>query len=114
MLELYKTDFEYDAIGGIIKSEWWWDTEKKCMLNREVQDIDPVLQTNQAQYNDTDERARFKSETMNKVASIPMIAYQEIKKETGVDILDPNQSKEMRNILNDSDYRKLRTRPCKL
>lgn len=113
MLELYKTDFEFDAVGAMVKVEWWWDSDKEAMMSREVQDIDPILQTNQNQYNDTDERARYKSETLNKMASIPMLAFQEIQKETGINILNADK-KELKKVLNDRDFRKLRTRPGRI
>lgn len=67
-------------------------------------DVTDIIESNKAQYNATDERAGYSD--LNKVASIPMNIYFDLKKRG---IL--NDQKKMKAWLNDSDNRYFRTRP---
>jgi hypothetical protein len=68
------------------------------------QDVTDIIESNKAQYNDIDERARYGD--MAKVASIPMNIYFDLKKRG---IL--NDQKKMKQWLNDPDNKYFRTRP---
>jgi len=67
-------------------------------------DVTDIIESNKAQFNDTDERARYGD--MSKVASIPMNVYFDLKKRG---IL--NDQKKMKAWLNDSENKYFRTRP---
>jgi len=67
-------------------------------------DVTDIIESNKAQYNATDERAGYSD--INKVASIPMHIYFDLKKRG---ILD--DQKKMKAWLNDSGNRFFRTRP---
>jgi hypothetical protein len=72
-----------------------------------LQDVEPVLEANKILHADVDERARYGEWT--RVASIPLVVWEEWKKEG--DVRDPNF---LRKKLNDRDNLYFRTRPGRI
>ena len=108
MSKLY---LDKDPITGIAH---WVDTDEETGITSYGADQDSaaILELNQAEYNA--DHGRFGEWT--KVASIPMVAYAQIVAtgaigEDGEIRDDVEVKKALKKILNDSDYRKLRTRP---
>lgn len=72
----------------------------------DVQDVNPLLEENQAMRNQTDERARYGNKhTYHLEASIPVIWMPELMAKTS----NFKDKKELRRLLNDKRYRHLRT-----
>jgi hypothetical protein len=76
------------------------------------QDVSEILESNKAQYNQTDERARWSGEVFgNKIASIPLAVFQELNQKgicRGFAVID---KKRFKDWLNDPEQRHFRTRP---
>lgn len=73
---------------------------------RETMDVEPFLEDNVAMANHDDGWSEDKY--MRRCASIPLALLDQWKSE-GLDIHDRNNEKIVKRILNDPDYRKLRT-----
>lgn len=76
------------------------------------QNVTDVIEENKAQYNSTDERARWGEWT--KVASIPLALFQELNEKgicRGFMVID---QKRMKAWLNDPENRYFRTRPGRI
>ena len=85
------------------------DTEERVYIHT-VQDVEPILEANKRQYEVDDKR--FKHETMNHVARIPLVLIEKVKREQGIDLL--NDEKALKRFLNDPENKFLRTKPGKL
>lgn len=76
------------------------------------QNVTDVIEKNKAEYAATDPRARWGE--WNKVASIPLVCFQELNEKgicRGFSVID---QKRMKAWLNDPDNRFFRTRPGRL
>lgn len=106
-----KQYLDRDPITGI--SHWVSTDEETGITSYGAdQNMDAILDLNQAEYNA--DHGRFGEWT--KVASIPMVAFAQIVAtgaigEDGEVRDDVELRKALRKVLNDSDWRKLRTRP---
>lgn len=91
--------------------EWMrYDPVTKEMEVRSEQIVDPMLETAKANYNQTDERARWKD--MNHVGILPLEVWWHHKKVHGVDLMRDHDA--LRRWLNDPDNRHFRTRPGRI
>lgn len=100
---------EVEANG--IGVEYDYEELTDTLIERRVQDVEPILTHNKALANHDD--GYTPSRDMRRVASIPLVVVEQWMKE-GVDIFDPNCREEVRKRLNSSDYAYLRTAPGKL
>lgn len=104
---VFKDGFElldYEPLTGI--SYWFrYDEDTDTITMRETQDAEVLMRLTQAQYNSTDERARY-GDGLQKMGSIPMTLFYD----KGLN-KDPEAIKK---FLNDRDYQKFRTRPGRL
>ncbi|WP_043285644.1 hypothetical protein [Paraburkholderia oxyphila] len=91
-----------------IERIWHYDETNDTATIENRQNHDPLLEHTKGQYNAVDERARW-GDGMHKVASIPIIIYQELKMKGIID--DPVAFKKW---LNDPENRFFRTRPGKV
>ena len=91
--------FSQDPVTGITK--YWHVNDKGEYVVETQQDVSAIAEANKRQYNDTPDRYR----DVNKVASIPLSVYYELKRKGIAD--DP---KALRKWLNDRDNRVFRTR----
>ena len=94
-----KRIFSHDPENGITK--YWHVKENGEYVIETVQDVTAIADANKRQYNDTPNKYR----DVNKVASIPLPIYYELKRKGIAD--DP---KALAKWLNDADNRVFRTR----
>ena len=94
-----KRIFSHDPQNGITK--YWHVKENGEYVIETVQDVTAIADANKRQYNDTPNKYR----DVNKVASIPLPIYYELKRKGIVD--DP---KALAKWLNDAVNRVFRTR----
>jgi hypothetical protein len=94
-----KRIFSHDPQNGITK--YWHVKENGEYVIETVQDVTAIADANKRQYNDTPNKYR----DVNKVASIPLPIYYELKRKGIAD--DP---KALAKWLNDADNRVFRTR----
>ncbi len=74
-----------------------------------VSDVGPILEANKRQWNDGD--GYTPSREMRKIASIPLVILEKWKNELGIDWNNKNHAPAIRRLLNDPDWRYLRTAP---
>lgn len=74
-----------------------------------IQNVEPIIENNKRQYNDGD--GYTPSRDMRKVASIPLIVLEMWKNEKGINWMDKNDWPKIKQLLNDPDWRYLRTAP---
>ncbi len=91
--------FGHDPLTGV--TEYWHVTDKGEYVIEKIQDVTSIVEANKRQYNE----APQKYGDMNKVASIPLSVYYELKRQGISD--DP---KAFRKWLNDSNNQAFRTR----
>ena len=94
-------------------TEYWYDDETDSLITRYVQDVEEILKSNQADQNETMNQ-RHKSEVANKVASIPFTVILKWKYELGVDVFNQDHMPKVLALLNDPEYKHLRTRGGKI
>lgn len=106
-----KQYLDHDPVSGI---SHWVDTDEETGITTygADQETAPILEVNRAEYNA--DHGRWGEWT--KVASIPMVLFADLMAQGIVDadgtVRDQDEArKRLRAVLNDSEYRKLRTRP---
>ncbi len=72
------------------------------------EDVAGLLEQNQQKANDGDGWSRDKDKVMRSAASIPQVILTEYRNK-GINLTDPNYFDELKKLLNDGDFRKLRT-----
>jgi hypothetical protein len=77
-----------------------------------MQDVQPFIERNKALHNTSYQRDGIKDEWMH-VATIPVLVQMKWKQEYNIDIYDPADYKRIQKLLNDPDYRYLKTGTCK-
>lgn len=97
---------DFDPVTGV--QEDYYEIDGKWYL-KQTQDVSNILELNKAEFNNVDERARFKHETMNHVARLPLVVLEDLRKRG---ILD--DKKAFLKWLSDADNAAFRTRPGKL
>ncbi len=106
-MKLLKSD--YNHVSGIT-TEYWLRNDGNIQV-RGVQDVDPILATNRDVLNTKSSKSSKLNEAEGlgtKVASIPTILVEKLLKEKGLNLYTCSD-KELKSLLNDSDYSKLRT-----
>lgn len=73
------------------------------------QDVEPILEANKRAANDTD--GYTPSRDWRYIARIPNVVIEKWLNEHGVNIFNKNHEPAIRRLLNDSDWRFLRTSP---
>lgn len=91
--------FSQDKASGITK--YWHVTDKGEYVVETQQDVSAIVEANKREYNNTPDKYR----DVNKVASIPLSVYYDLKRKGIAD--DP---KALRKWLNDRDNQVFRTR----
>tara|TARA_R110002020_G_scaffold33980_5_gene103173 strand:- start:1701 stop:2018 length:318 start_codon:yes stop_codon:yes gene_type:complete len=94
-----------------IKRKSTYDPDGDKLVQYSVQDIEPLIELNKKEYNrDYIHGGIETKETgMRKVASIPLIIIEKWKAEHGVDIMNKDHWPKVKQLLNDPEYRFLRT-----
>lgn len=99
---------EHNPASGIT-TQWLLQSDGNIRV-RGVQDVDPILALNKQVINPKKLKGKLnEAEGLGtKVASIPTILVEKLLKEKGINLLTCSQ-KELHRVLNDPDYKKLRT-----
>lgn len=100
---------DYDKLTGITTEYLSVEGGKKVTVRR-WQDADPILDNNAAMLNAQSSKGRLNTrEGLGvKVASIPMGFIEQYLAETGINLMTCSHA-ELHKVLNNSDYKKLRT-----
>lgn len=96
-----------------IKTQFKYDEAEDKVLLTNSQDIEPLLNLNKKEFNGD---AQFGSpgKDMRKVASIPLIIIEKWKRELGVDVMNKDHMPKVKKLLNDPEWRYLRTHESNL
>lgn len=86
-----------------------YDHMEKRTIITEEHDVEPLLKLNKAQYNDEGFKKKGMKAEFLKVASIPPSIQMKWKQEHGVDIYNKDHTKAIMKLLNDPEYRYLRS-----
>lgn len=97
-----------DTWDGIVEHLVFDDAEKKFHLSRQS-DVEPNLDQNIREFNE--QHFGWREGLGEKVASIPMGVVLEWMQRYGVDIYNRDHLPAVERLLNDPEWRKLRTRP---
>lgn len=73
------------------------------------QDVEPIIESNKRLANDGD--GFTPSRDMRRIATVPLVVAEKWRNELGVDIFNRNHAGKVRALLNDPDWRFLRTSP---
>lgn len=102
---------ETDPITGI-ETRWYHNSADGKIHVQRLQDVEPNMDVNKAEYNSHSDYRSFGKGHMHKMASIPMAIYEKWLKE-GFDVLKGDDA-ELRRRLNSPEYRHLRTKPGRM
>lgn len=97
---------DFDPEMGI--TEKYYEIDGQWYIEHQ-QDVEGILELNKAQYNSTDERARYKKEVFNHVARLPLVVQEDLRQKG---IL--NDKKAFLKWLDQPENRAFRTRPGRL
>ena len=78
-----------------------------------VQDITPIIELNKRLHNTDYQRKGIKEEWMH-AAIIPVVIQERWLRKFGVDIFDPDHWPAFKRLLNDPEYKYLKTGNCKV
>jgi hypothetical protein len=110
---------------GIERDDWsgmethyYVDDVTHAVTIQRLQDVEDTLNANVAEYNSHgDHKASNFKGPMHKMASVPFAVAEKWMREDGLNIFtasDEETDRVLRRRLNDSSYRKLRTKPGRL
>ena len=93
-----------------IKRKTTYDTDGDKLVQHSVQDVSPLIELNKKEFNKDYIHGGVETQGgMRKVASIPLIIIEKWKTEHGVDITNKDHWDKVKKLLNDPEYRFLRT-----
>lgn len=92
-----------------INTKFNYDHKEENVVLHNTQDIQPILEMNKMEMNGDSPYGVQNNPELRKVASIPLIIIEKWKRELGVDIMDKNDMPKVKKLLNDPEYRWLRT-----
>jgi len=97
-----------------IKTKFKYDHNEDKVILQNVQDVEPLLELNKKEALGDSIYGPQSNNGMRKVASIPLIMIEKWKRELGIDIYDKNDWPKIKQLLNDPEYRFLRTHESKI
>jgi GTP-sensing pleiotropic transcriptional regulator CodY len=97
-----------------IKTKFNYDHNEDKVILENVQDIEPLLELNKKELNKDYLYGGVETDGMRKVASIPLIIIEKWKRELGIDIMNKNDMPKVKKLLNDPEYRWLRTHESRI
>lgn len=105
---------EYNPVSGLTTNYYSVNGGKQIVM-QVVQDAEPYLDQNVREMNCRSSKGKLNQADGlgTKVASIPMGLVEQLRKEKGIDILRCS-NEDLKRLLNDIDYRKLRTAPGRI
>ena len=93
-----------------IKRKATYNHTDDTVVHHAVQDIEPLLELNKKEYNKDYIHGGIETKDgMRKVASIPLIIIEKWKSELGIDALNNDHWPRIKKLLNDPEYKYLRT-----
>jgi len=94
-----------------IKTEFKYDHAEDKVILKCTQDVEPLLKLNKQEFNNDSMYGgvETKDKSMRKVASIPLIIIERWKRELGIDIMNKHDMPKIKKLLNDPEWRFLRT-----
>jgi|TARA_Y100001951_G_C11081623_1_gene151675 hypothetical protein len=94
-----------------IKRKSTYDPDSDKLVQHSVQDVEPLLELNKKEYNKDYiyGGVETKEMGMRKVASIPLIIIEKWRTEHGIDVMNKDHWPKVKQLLNDPEYRFLRT-----
>ena len=98
--------FDYDPVFDMTDYYHYDHSSDKYTIET-VQDVQPIIDFNKRQWNDGD--GYTPSREMKKIATIPLNIVQLWKEKYGIDIYNKNHAAGIKRLLNDPDWRYLRT-----
>ena len=105
---------DYNPVTGLTTRYWSVDGGRKVTV-QVLQDVEPNLSQNMRELNSYSSKSRVpvREGLGTKVASIPMGIVAQLRKEKGIDVLKCPAS-DLKKLLNDPDFAKLRTAPGRI
>ncbi len=105
---------EYERATGLTV-EYWSDPAQGTITIRKYQDVEPHVKACQDEFNSHSSKGRhnFAEGLGRRVASVSPGQFHQILKDTGINLMTATND-QVKRILNDSDYSKLRTAPGRL
>lgn len=100
---------EADWLTGIAEYHGY-DSGTDCTIIETVQDVAPILEHNKALQN-ADDQGWSPSRDLRRAATIPDIIVLKWRNEYGIDVFDRNHWPAVKRLLNDPEWRYLRTAP---
>lgn len=95
-----------DRHGDMIETIKLVDDGKR-VVRKLTQDVEPYFEANARERSET--AGGWKGE-LHKVASIPLVVFEQMCKEAGCNLLKPENKGKLIAMLNNKDYLKLRTK----
>lgn len=92
-----------------IKTKAKYDHTTDSIVVNRVQDVEPLLELNKKELNGDSMYGPQANSGMRKVASIPLVVIEKWKRELGVDVFNKDHMPKVKQLLNDPEYRWLRT-----
>lgn len=92
------------------REDYYWDEQEQVITQRTREDVADILESNKRKQSDSID-ARYGKQMLHHVAEIPMSIVLKWKREHGVDVFssDPEQKRKVKRLLNDPEYRYLRS-----
>lgn len=97
---------DFDPLTGV--REEYYEIDGQYYI-RQSQDVQNIIDLNKSEFNSVDERARYKSDMFNRVARLPLVVLEDLRKRG---IL--RDKKAFLKWLDQPENRAFRTRPGKL
>lgn len=103
-----KRIIDHDPFTGVSTfMEYHADTDM-TIVGR-IQDVEPILERNKAMQNDVDYSRKGIAESWWHEARIPNIVIEKWRKDYGVDVLNKDHIKKVKNLLNSPEWKYLKT-----
>lgn len=103
-----KRILDYDPFSGITTSFDYEEATDTAFVHRTA-DVEPILELNKREANDTDLTKRGIKNDWWRYAMIPNIIIEKWLNELGVNVYDKNHEKKVFELLNRPEYRYLKT-----
>jgi|TARA_R110000822_G_scaffold220439_2_gene354387 hypothetical protein len=92
-----------------VNTKFKYDRSEDNMIVKSEQDVQPLLELNKKELNGDSMYGGVEGNGMRKVASIPLIVIEKWKRELGVDVFNKDHMPKVKQLLNDAEWRWLRT-----
>lgn len=97
-----------DPLSGACETFEYDEAEDRAVIKRSA-DVEPIIDNNKRLFNEGPQRGEFRL-----AASIPLDVVLLWRQRYGVDVMNKDHWPKVRQLLNDSDWRYLRTAPGNL